>query len=120
MPMSTNAKIAIAVGVTAVIGLVAASSLAKPKTTALPPPPPPDNPAMANIFAVLDHAAEYESDINVLRDLRDKVLAAAMNDKTWDPYFTKIQNRLNNLSPAERVAAVSGASAQSFRQVLAR
>lgn len=100
--LSTNAKIGIAVGVTAVASLfVAKAVLAKPSTPKLPQSSTPlsNNFAAMNVYTVLDKAAKYETDVGILRDLVDKVLAVSMIDRSFDPYWLKLQGRLDSLLP---------------------
>lgn len=111
--LSTNAKIGIAVGVTAVASLfVAKAVLAKPSTPKLPQPSTPSTPklpqsstplsnnfAAMNVYTVLDKAAKYETDVGILSDLVDKVLAVSMIDRSFDPYWLKLRERLDSLLP---------------------
>lgn len=101
---STNLKIAIAVGITAAVGLAVVSATASPPKKDLLPPAP-----QLDVYGVIDKAAKYETDLSILRDLRDKVLAASQANTTWDPYWRKLQARLEALSPAERGASVVSA-----------
>lgn len=108
MPLSTNAKIVIAVGVTAAVGLMAAAAFAAPKQLPAPAPPP-----TLDVYAVIDKAAKYETDLGILRDLRDKVLAASQQNNVWDPYWQKLQARIDVLAPGERGASAATAGGPS-------
>lgn len=86
---------------------------------------PPPQFAAIDAYAVLDKAAKFETDIALLKDIRDKVLAASIADHRWDPYWTKIQQRLDFLSPLERMqyaAPAQGANSGtvSLKQMFAR
>jgi hypothetical protein len=70
----------------------------------LPAPPPPDS--VGHIYEVLDKAAKYEVDTGILKDLRDRLLDASMVDSRWDPYYFKIQERLDSLLPLAQRSTV--------------
>jgi hypothetical protein len=114
-------QIAIGVGITAVLGggiLVALMSKAKAEAEAkakaeaeVKAKAEAEAKAKAlqgpqSIYDVLNKAAELETDPRILHDLFDKVLAVAMVDRSFDPYFLKLQARLGVIDPLFRIASV--------------
>jgi ribosomal protein S10 len=56
---------------------------------------------MADIYTIIDKAAQYEVNQGLLEELQDVLLEASKHDPSWDPYWMKIHKRLVSLNPAK-------------------
>jgi len=51
---------------------------------------------LPDMYTIVDLAAHYEVDVNVLKDLEQRLEALSAVDYSWRPYLAKVQARLGS------------------------